>query len=68
MKKFVFRNTSSTYISELPEYKVPSAKYVFKDVNVKGSSIIPAKDDLKGKSYSKTLKGSNRVPFHRSEK
>lgn len=32
MKKFVFKNTSSTYISELPEYKLPSAKYVFKDV------------------------------------
>ncbi len=32
MKKFVFKNTSSTYISELPEYKLPSAKYIFKDV------------------------------------
>lgn len=32
MKHFVFKNTSSTYISELPEYKVPSAKYVAKDV------------------------------------
>ena len=27
-----FRNTSSSYISELPEYKKPSAKYVAKDV------------------------------------
>lgn len=32
MKKFVFTKTSSTYISELPEYKVPSPKYVLKDV------------------------------------
>jgi len=32
MKKFIFKNTSSTYISELPEYKLPSAKYVAKDV------------------------------------
>lgn len=27
-----FRNTSSSYISELPEYKKPSVKYVAKDV------------------------------------
>lgn len=32
MKRFVFKHTSSTYISELPEYKVPSVKYVLKDV------------------------------------
>ena len=32
MKKFVYKNTSSTYISELPEYKLPSAKYIAKDV------------------------------------
>ena len=32
MKKFVFKHTSSTYISELPAYKLPSIKYVFKDV------------------------------------
>lgn len=32
MKKFVFTKISSTYISELPEYKIPSAKYVVKDV------------------------------------
>ena len=32
MKKFIFKNTSSTYISELPEYKMPSIKYVAKDV------------------------------------
>ena len=32
MKKFIFKNTSSTYISELPEYKLPNIKYVAKDV------------------------------------
>lgn len=32
MKKFIFTKTSSTYISELPEYKLPSLKYVCKDV------------------------------------
>ena len=32
MKKFIFIKTSSTYISELPEYKLPSLKYVCKDV------------------------------------
>ena len=32
MKRFVFKHTSSTYISELPEYKMPSIKYVAKDV------------------------------------
>ena len=32
MKKFIYKNTSSTYISELPEYKKPSIKYVAKDV------------------------------------
>lgn len=32
MKKFVFKHTASTYIAELPEYKLPSLKYVAKDV------------------------------------
>jgi ferrous iron transport protein B len=32
LKKFIYKNTSSTYISELPEYRLPSIKYVFKDV------------------------------------
>ena len=31
-KKFIYKNTSSTYISELPEYRLPSVKYVAKDV------------------------------------
>ncbi|MBQ8300127.1 MAG: ferrous iron transport protein B [Clostridia bacterium] len=40
MKKWVFKNTSSTYISELPNYKVPSAKYIFKDVFEKVTAFI----------------------------
>ena len=32
MKKIIFKNTSSTYIQELPEYKIPSVKYIAKDV------------------------------------
>ncbi|MBE5819354.1 MAG: ferrous iron transport protein B [Clostridiales bacterium] len=40
MKKIVFKNTSSTYISELPDYKLPNAKYVSKDVFEKISSFI----------------------------
>lgn len=32
MKRFIFKNTSNTYISELPEYKLPNVKYVAKDV------------------------------------
>ena len=40
MKKFIFKNTSSTYISELPEYKVPSAKYITKDVFDKVKAFI----------------------------
>lgn len=31
-KKFLFRGEHSTFISELPEYKLPSAKYVSRDV------------------------------------
>lgn len=32
MKKFIYKDTSSTYISELPEYKIPNIKYVARDV------------------------------------
>ena len=32
MKKFIYKNESNSFISELPEYKLPSAKYVFRDV------------------------------------
>ena len=40
MKKLIFKHTSSTYISELPEYKIPSLRYVLKDVFDKVLSFI----------------------------
>lgn len=40
MKKFVYKNTSSMYISELPEYKLPSLKYMLKDVWQKTTSFV----------------------------
>lgn len=40
MKKFFFLNISSSYISELSEYKMPNVKYVLKDVLSKVSSFI----------------------------
>lgn len=40
MKKFIFKHTSNTYISELPNYKIPSIKYVLKDVFDKVFSFI----------------------------
>ncbi len=40
MKKFVFKHTASTYISELPEYKLPSLKYVAKEVFDKVMAFI----------------------------
>ncbi len=32
LSKLVFKNTSNTYISELPEYKLPNIKYIAKEV------------------------------------
>ena len=40
MKKFVFKNTSNTYISELPEYKLPNIKYIAKDAAEKVVAFI----------------------------
>lgn len=40
IKKWIYKNDNSTYISELPEYKLPSTKYVFKDVFDKTISFI----------------------------
>ncbi len=40
MKKYVFINTTSTFISELPDYKLPNIKYVFNDVIEKTMSFI----------------------------
>lgn len=40
LKKFVYKGENSSFISELPEYKVPSAKYVCKDVFDKVMAFI----------------------------
>lgn len=40
LKRFIYREESNTFISELPEYKVPSVKYVSKDVFDKVISFI----------------------------
>lgn len=40
MKKFIFKNTSSTYISELPQYKVPEIKHLVKEVSCKVTSFV----------------------------
>jgi ferrous iron transport protein B len=40
LKKFIYKEENSTFISELPEYKLPSFKYVFKDVFDKVLSFI----------------------------
>ena len=32
MKKFIYKTESGVFISELPDYKIPSAKYVLRDV------------------------------------
>ncbi len=40
LKKFIFKGKSSTFISELPEYKIPGIKYVLKDVYEKTMEFI----------------------------
>ncbi len=40
MKKVLFRGKTSSFILELPEYKVPSFRYVFYDVTSKAWSFI----------------------------
>ncbi len=40
LKKFLYKGDSSSYISELPEYKLPSFKYVARDVLEKIWSFI----------------------------
>jgi ferrous iron transport protein B len=40
LKKFVYKGESNTFISELPEYKVPSVRYVLKDVSDKVFAFI----------------------------
>ena len=40
LRKFVYKGESNTFISELPEYKLPSVKYIAKDVFDKTFSFI----------------------------
>lgn len=40
MKKFFFKSNTSAFISELPEYKIPSPKYVVRDVFEKTVAFI----------------------------
>ena len=40
LKKFVYKNQTTSFISELPEYKLPSLKYVTKDVFDKTKNFI----------------------------
>lgn len=40
LKKFVFKGENSSYISELPEYKLPNFKYLFRDVSEKTLAFI----------------------------
>lgn len=40
LKKFIYKGESNTFISELPEYKVPCIKYILKDVFDKIVSFI----------------------------
>lgn len=40
IKKFTYKNTSNTYIVELPEYKLPNVKYIIKDITDKVTSFI----------------------------
>ena len=40
LRKFVFKGNSTSFISELPEYKLPIFKYVLRDVFDKSWSFI----------------------------
>ena len=40
LKKLVFKGHSSTFISELPSYKLPNVKYILRDVGEKTRSFI----------------------------
>lgn len=40
LKKFFFKGSPSSFISELPEYKLPSIKYVLRDVGEKVIAFI----------------------------
>ena len=40
LKKFIFKGHPSTFISELPSYKLPNFKYIIRDVGEKAGSFI----------------------------
>lgn len=40
MKKFIYKNSNSTFVYELPEYKLPSIKYTIRDVYEKILAFI----------------------------
>ena len=40
MKKYIFKQITSSFISELPDYKIPSIKYLIKDVTDKVMSFV----------------------------
>ena len=40
MKKYIFKNYKSSFISELPDYKIPNPKYLLRDVGEKILSFI----------------------------
>lgn len=40
MKKVFYKNQETSFVSELPEYKMPSAKYIFRDVTEKIKDFI----------------------------
>ncbi len=40
MKKFFFKGSISSFIMELPEYKVPSARYIIRDVYLKVKAFM----------------------------
>ena len=40
MKKYIFKEVTSSFISELPDYKFPSIKYLIKDVTDKVMSFV----------------------------
>ena len=40
LKKFIYKDRNSSFISELPDYKIPNAKYVLRDVISKTKDFI----------------------------
>lgn len=40
MKKYIFKNTTSSFVSELPDYRLPNIKYLIRDVAEKVFAFI----------------------------